>query len=405
MKMMYETWLETDLKKMNKVIHLNGNLFSQDNMSNKIGVHVFDNGEPVPSIGGTITGWVLRDDNSSVMVMGEQNGNDAWIILPEEAYGVPGPVSITIRHTASAESGAARVTLAVCTAYVYRTETDSVVDPGHVIPSISEIIEKIQQCEQATASANTAAENANTKAGLANTAAEDATLKAGRAQAAANTANTAANRLNNLTVSAQSGSTADAQVSNVDNHKHIAFTLPVGATPDISVAVTTRSPGTGATVEIDKTSPHSPEAPLITFGIPQGEPGSISNASGMSIPISDSDTTKIKTYVDNKNGANVPISESDATDIKSYVDSVSEKCKNLVAHRCYTLSNCQAGQYYNKTAETIAGYRFLCWLQPASQGFVACGMYNGSPWAKSGVFWCEVAGTYEVTAMYISTGE
>lgn len=145
--MMYETWLETDLKKPNKVVHLTGNLFSQDNMANKIGVRVLDNGVAVSSIGGTITGWVLRQDDSSVMVTGESSGNEAWIILPEEAYGVPGPVSIAIRHTASSAEDSPRTSLAVCTAYVYRTASDTLVDPGYVLPSLEELIAKVEALE------------------------------------------------------------------------------------------------------------------------------------------------------------------------------------------------------------------------------------------------------------------
>ena len=87
------------------------------------------------------------------------------------------------------------------------------------------------------------------------------------------------------------------------------------------------------------------------------------------------------------------------------IKNISEKCKNLVTSRTYTLENCAAASYTSVTAEQIAGYRFLCWLQPASSGFVACGMYCGRPQSRNTVFWCEIAGTYDVTALYISTGE
>lgn len=398
--MQFETWLKTDMQEPLKVVELDTSLFGRDVNANIIGVEITDGGEPV-TLTGDVHGYVIRSTGTTVPLNGTLSGNRAQIVLNESCYLDPGSISIAIKIGST--------TVAACHGYVYRTETDTVVDPEHVIPSINEIIEQIRLCEQATAAANTAAGAANTAAGTANTSADDATLKASRAQSAANAANYAANRLNNLTVSAQEGSTANAQVSDVDNHKHIAFTLPVGATPDISVAVTTRSPGTGATIDVDKESPHSPEAPLITFGIPEGQPGQVTNVNGESIAISPSDSTNIKAYIDGKNGANIPISSTDSTDVKAYVDaadtSLADKCKNLVTHKTYTLTNCQAGQYYNQTAEAVAGYRFMCWLQPASQGFVACGMYGGSPWATTNVFWCEIAGTYQVTALYISTGE
>lgn len=319
--MQFETWLKTDMKEPLKVVELDTSFFSKDQDANIIGVEVTDNGEPV-TLSGDVHGYIISSSGTTVPVDGTLSGNRAQITLNRDCYLDPGGISIAIKVDTT--------TVAACHGYIYRTETDTVVDPEHVIPSINEILEQIRKCELATAAANTAAGAANTAAGAANTAADDANLKANRAQSAANTANTAANRLNNLTVSAQSGSTADAQVSDVDNHKHIAFTLPVGATPDIKVTVENRSPGTGATVDIDtETSPYSPEMPLITFGIPEGQPGSISNATGETIPISGSDATKIKTYVDNKNGTDIPISSTDATGIKAYIDAVDAKVPTL----------------------------------------------------------------------------
>jgi len=287
--MQFETWLKTDMQEPLKVVELDTSLFGRDVNANIIGVEITDGGEPV-TLTGDVHGYVIRSTGTTVPLNGTLSGNRAQIVLNESCYLDPGSISIAIKIGST--------TVAACHGYVYRTETDTVVDPEHVIPSINEILEQIRQCELATAAATAAAGAANTAAGTANTAADDATLKASRAQSAANTANTAANRLNNLTVSAQEGSTANAQVSDVDNHKHIAFTLPVGATPNISVAITTRSPGTGATIDIDKESPHSPEAPLITFGIPQGEPGQVTNVNGENIPISSSDSTTIKAYID-----------------------------------------------------------------------------------------------------------
>lgn len=214
--MMFETWMNTDLKKLNKVVHLHGNLFSQDNKSNLIGVHVFDGGEPVSSLGGSITGWVLRDDGGSVMVTGESNGNDAWIILPEEAYAVPGPVSITIRHTASGETGAARTSLAVCTAYVYRTVSDTLVDPGYVLPTMEELIAKVTALESQV-----------------DTAMGTISSSVSQAQTARNEAVAAKNSLTGATASASTlaaGSNATAQLTQNEGVFSFVFGIPRGNT-------------------------------------------------------------------------------------------------------------------------------------------------------------------------------
>lgn len=212
--MMYETWLETDLKKMPEVTHLRGNLFSQDNMGNKIGVHVYEDEAPVASLGGTITGWILRDDDTSVMVTGETSGGDAWIILPEEAYGVPGPVTIAIRHTATADDDSPRTSLAVCTAYVYRTISDTMVDPGDVLPSLDELVAKIRELESRV-----------------DTAMASISSSVSAAQTARNEAVDAANSLRGATASANTlpaGSSATAVLTQTEGVFTFTFGIPKG---------------------------------------------------------------------------------------------------------------------------------------------------------------------------------
>ena len=78
---MFETWLESDLQKPVQVKQLSGNLFSADNNANKIGVKVYDNGQTA-SLSGTVYGYIVRDDEQTVVVQGTLSGNKASIILP-----------------------------------------------------------------------------------------------------------------------------------------------------------------------------------------------------------------------------------------------------------------------------------------------------------------------------------
>lgn len=148
----FETWVDTDLAKPVKVVHLGGNLFSQDCMSNLIGVNVFNNGQAA-SLSGTVTGYVVRADGQTVLVSGSSyvglTGNKATIKLPQSAYYVPGVVSIVIKLT----TGSVITTLAAVTGVIYRTSTDAIVDPGHVIPSLEELLDHISEMEAATAAA------------------------------------------------------------------------------------------------------------------------------------------------------------------------------------------------------------------------------------------------------------
>ena len=211
----FETVMRSDLKKPIRVVQLTGNLFSADNGGNKITVEVVDNGSPA-SISGGVTGYVIREDNSTVVITGSLSSNRASIVLPASAYAVVGKVSIVVK--------VGETTVGACTAYVYRTTTDVIVDPGHVVPTLAELLAKIADCQSATTAANNAANLANTKANLAD-------QKATAANNAASAANTAAGKIDNMTVAASGlapGSAPTANISEVSGHKHILFGIPKG---------------------------------------------------------------------------------------------------------------------------------------------------------------------------------
>lgn len=142
----FDYWLETDLAKPNKVRAAQGVVFSQDAMANRIGVRVRDDGQPA-SLSGTVQGYVLRADDATVLIQGSLSGSEAWIDLPESAYAVPGPIQVAIRLT----SGSEKTVIGACTGYVLRTSTDTIVDPGQVIPSIDDILAKLDEMDAAIA--------------------------------------------------------------------------------------------------------------------------------------------------------------------------------------------------------------------------------------------------------------
>lgn len=121
------------------VTFLHGNLFSQDNAGNTINVHVMDNGEPA-TIGGTVSANVIRADGATVAVSGAIEGNKAYVILSQACYAVPGRIEIIIKLTQSTTI----TTIAAIVANVYRSTTDTVVDPGTIIPSVQALIEEIE---------------------------------------------------------------------------------------------------------------------------------------------------------------------------------------------------------------------------------------------------------------------
>lgn len=133
-----ETWLNHDLLDAVKVQYLDGNLFSQDNAGNLIGVNLTRDGVDY-SGGGSVSANVIRADGGTVAVVGALSGNVATVVLPQAAYAVPGVVSIVVKLTVSGQV----TTIAAVVANVYQSSTDSAIDPGTIIPSVQTLIAAI----------------------------------------------------------------------------------------------------------------------------------------------------------------------------------------------------------------------------------------------------------------------
>lgn len=179
----FETWFSANLNKAPQVQTIHGNVFTQDNMGNLVGVRVMK-GNAEATLTGTVLGYVIREDGKTVVVNGERNGNTAYIVLPESAYAVPGRIQIAIRLI----SGSTKTVLLAAIAYVTRTTTGTIIDPGEVIPSLEELLAKLDEmddaiaaAEQATDGANAAAHGADNAASGANAAAQGATAAASNA--------------------------------------------------------------------------------------------------------------------------------------------------------------------------------------------------------------------------------
>lgn len=137
---MIETWFSQDLNEPVQVHQLDGNVFSQDNQGNLIGVNVFDGGSPA-TLSGTVSGNVIRADGTTVAVTGVLTNNSCYIIMPSAAYAVPGIISVVIKLT----GGGSTVTLCALVANVYQSATDATVDPGTIIPSVQSLIDSINE--------------------------------------------------------------------------------------------------------------------------------------------------------------------------------------------------------------------------------------------------------------------
>lgn len=135
-----ESWFRQDLKEPVHVQMIKGNVFSQDEQANLIGVTVTDGGEAA-TLSGSVAASIIRADGATIAQAGTLSGNMCSVVLPASAYAVPGPLVVTLKLT---YNGAVTTLLAVA-AMVYRSSTDTVVDPGTIIPSIQDLIAEIDE--------------------------------------------------------------------------------------------------------------------------------------------------------------------------------------------------------------------------------------------------------------------
>lgn len=134
-----QSWFDQDINKAVQVHYLDGNVFSADNAGNIIGVSVWDNGQPA-TLGGSVSANIIRADGVTVTQPGTLFNNKAYVALPQAAYVVPGVISVIIKLT----SGNTIATLCAVVANVYQSTTDSVIDPGTIIPSVETLIAEIE---------------------------------------------------------------------------------------------------------------------------------------------------------------------------------------------------------------------------------------------------------------------
>lgn len=138
-----ETWYKQDLKKP-LVVHRHADVFNQDSRGNLIGVEIYSDGEPV-TLSGSIDGYCLLSDGTTVSAVGaNRTGNKASILIPQTAYNVPGPITITIKNT----DGNDITTLCAVVGLVRQSVSGNLVQPGDIVTDWSQSINSQLQAVQ-----------------------------------------------------------------------------------------------------------------------------------------------------------------------------------------------------------------------------------------------------------------
>lgn len=129
MPVQFEKWFRVDLSKAAMTEWVGSSFFTNDNLSNIIGVELYDGMDPV-DVPGTIQGIIILPNDGTITVNGSRTGNKAWIELPDTALALEGMVTITIRATVSGR----KVTLVQCSGRVNVTDTGMAIDPDDILP-------------------------------------------------------------------------------------------------------------------------------------------------------------------------------------------------------------------------------------------------------------------------------
>ena len=140
-------------------------LFAQgDKLAHTLRIQVKADGQAVALAGWAVTANMIRQDQTTVTITGKVVGNAAEVTLEAACYGQSGGFTLSVALSKDGQL----ITIFCGRGDVMRTRTDSLVDPGHVIPSIDEIIAQyglmktaVQNADEATKRANTAADSAD----------------------------------------------------------------------------------------------------------------------------------------------------------------------------------------------------------------------------------------------------
>lgn len=148
-------------------------LVCQDYKANRLAFEIYDGDEPY-SPSGSCVGLVKRADGAAVPITGVVSNNLLYIDLPQEAYAIEGPVTVVVRSV----TAAAKTAIFFGYGNVLNGESGTIINPGNVIPDITDLLAAIDQMQQATAAANAAAEKAvRYDSAMSLTAAEKATAR------------------------------------------------------------------------------------------------------------------------------------------------------------------------------------------------------------------------------------
>lgn len=132
-------------------------LYQTENQSHQFVITAMRGGAQV-ALSGSVQGRLIRADGSTVVLSGQIVNGNAYLTLPQAAYYSVGRFVLAIMYV-NTDSQVSVIYSA--TGDIARTTTGTVVDPGEVVPDLTQLLAEIDEMREATAAALAAAAYAN----------------------------------------------------------------------------------------------------------------------------------------------------------------------------------------------------------------------------------------------------
>lgn len=130
---------------------MNKALGEGDENANRFGFRCFRNGEPVSLNGTTVIGHFVRADGETVELDGGAvTGDTAFVTLEKSCYAVEGQFTLSIKLSGGGVIG----TIRMVDGTVVNTTEGAIIDPGDVIPDLTEYLEVVEDAEEAAERVN-----------------------------------------------------------------------------------------------------------------------------------------------------------------------------------------------------------------------------------------------------------
>lgn len=138
---------------------LQGTLYATENMAHRFIISARKDDEDA-ALSGAVAASFIRPDGETVIMSGAIEDGCAVVTLAQSCYTQTGRFTLTIFTIADG----ARTAVYCLTGNVRQTTTDAIVDPGHVVPDVADIIAEYAAMQQAVADAEAATQAAEAAA-------------------------------------------------------------------------------------------------------------------------------------------------------------------------------------------------------------------------------------------------